>query len=141
MKKVLPLFVFFSSLFLTSCANDDEIAFFYERVPIDGVEVPEQFFRNQEVALKISYKRPSDCYSFNNFNYESLANQRTVTVINVVVENDSVCKGLSEKKIVEVPLNFRVGNEESYVFRFWQGEDEDGDDQYKIIEIPVIKEE
>lgn len=141
MKKIVALCVLFSSLFFFNCSNDDEIPFFYERIPIESVEVPEQFFINEEVTLKVLYKRPSDCYSFNNFNYKSFANRRTVTVINVVVQNDSVCKSLGDKDIVEIPLNFKAGNEDSYIFRFWQGEDESGEDQYEIIEIPVVKEE
>ncbi|UZO82032.1 hypothetical protein NBT05_06065 [Aquimarina sp. ERC-38] len=141
MKKCILLLLLLCSIFFFNCSDsDDETQFFFERVPIESVELPEQLIRDKEVTLKVLYQRPSDCHSFNNFDYETNANQRTVTVINIVVESDSICKGLSEKDIVELPLNFVAGNENSYVFKFWIGQNEEGEDTFETIEIPVVKE-
>ena len=37
----------------------------------------------------------------------------------------------------EVTFNFMVTGNGSYIFKFWQGEYANGDDQYLTIEVPV----
>ena len=50
---------------------------------------------------------------------------------------DNNCNDLSDE-LVEATFNFIVTSNGSYIFKFWQGVDENDEDQYLIIEVPVI---
>lgn len=135
MKKILFLFVFILSL--TSCSlEDDGPTFYNEILPIESVDMPEEFVLGETYTIYVSYYKPSGCHVFNNFFYNSELNQRTVAVINTVYpENDCTQSATLE----EVSFNFMVNSNGTYVFRFWQGEDENGNDLYYIVEIPVVE--
>lgn len=125
--------------FLASCSLSDDTNddFYYEILPVESVDIPAEFTLGETYEIHLSYLRPSTCYAFNDFYYESELNQRTVAVINTVYPN-SGCQDL-DNEIVEVSFNFMVNNNGTYVFRFWQGEDENGNDMYYIVEVPVVE--
>lgn len=132
---LLCLFV----LSLTSCSIDDDGAgeFYYEVLPVESVDIPEEFTLGETYEITVSYFRPSGCHVFNNFYYTSELNQRTVAVINTVYPNQN-CETF-ENQLEEVSFNFRVISNGTYIFRFWQGEDDNGDDIYYIVEVPVVE--
>ncbi len=136
--KIVALFIF--TICLSSCLNDDDagINFSYELVPIEEVSIPDQFIRGETYEITVSYFRPSDCHSFSGFDYDRLSNERTVSVVNVVV-NDRICENLEQTDLVNVSFNFLVGFEDSYVFRFWQGRNDQGENQFLVMEIPVVE--
>lgn len=123
---------------LGSCSlnNDDSNDFYYEILPIESVDIPTEFTLGETYEITVSYLRPSGCYIFNDFYYTSELNQRTVAVINAVYPNRD-CQPL-ENDLVDVSFNFIVTNNGTYIFRFWQGEDENGNDTYFIVEVPVV---
>lgn len=137
MKKLFLLFAV--SLLFASCSieNDDSNDFYYEILPIESVDIPEEFTLGETYEMHVSYFRPSGCHLFNDFYYSSELNQRTVAVINTVYPNHT-CETL-EDELVEVSFNFMVTSNGTYVFRFWQGEDENGNDTYYIVEVPVVE--
>lgn len=132
-------FYFLLALSLVSCSveNDDNADFYYEILPVESVDIPSEFTLGETYEMHVSYLRPSTCYAFNDFYYVSELNQRTVAIINTVYPN-SQCDDLVDE-IVEVTFNFVVNNNGTYVFRFWQGEDENGNDTYYIVEVPVVE--
>ncbi|MDH7447351.1 hypothetical protein [Aquimarina sp. 2201CG14-23] len=139
MKKIKIIAMIILSSCLTSCLSDDAgINFFYELVPIEQVEIPDQFVRGETVTITVSYFRPSDCHSFSGFDYDRVSNERTVSAVNVVV-NDRVCEDLVQTDLVEASFDFFVGFEDSYVFRFWQGRNDQGENQFLIMEVPVVE--
>ncbi len=132
------------SLFLITlfgCTDDDDNqGFFYELVTIEQASLPDQFVRGQTYAIDVSYFRPSDCHSFVGFDYNRLGNERTVAVVNLVVdEAGRDCTDLEQTDLVDASFNFIVGFETSYIFRFWQGRDDNGTNQFLIIEVPVVE--
>ncbi|WP_378180591.1 hypothetical protein [Aquimarina sp. SS2-1] len=139
MKKIQIIALIILTCCLSSCLNDDNdgIIFSYELVPIEEVDIPDQFIRGETYEITVSYFRPSDCHSFSGFDYDRLANERTVSVVNVVV-NDRECEDLAQTDLIDASLNFLVGIEESYVFRFWQGRNDQGENQFLIREVPVV---
>lgn len=137
MKKLILLFVLVLSLASCSLGDDSNNDFYYEILPIESVDIPTEFVLGETYEIHISYLRPSGCYLFNEFYYVSELNQRTVAVINTVYPNRD-CQQF-EDEIVEVSFNFMVNNNGTYVFRFWQGEDENGNDTYYIVEVPVVE--
>lgn len=127
------------TLVLTSCSLGDDSAnkFYTEFLPIESVDMPQEFVMGETYEIGISYFRPSGCHIFYDFYYTSELNQRTVAVVNTVYQNVE-CQTF-EDELVEVSFNFLVTNNGTYVFRFWQGEDENGNDIYFVVEVPVIE--
>ncbi len=123
-----------------SCSTDDDgINFFFEAVPVQSVELPDTFVRGEVYSIKIKYLRPTNCHNFNSFDYTPVNNERTVAIINTVF-TDRSCEDIEEpENEVEVALNFLPGNSSSYVFRFWQGRDTDGEHQFLVVEVPVVE--
>ncbi len=126
------------ALSFASCSGDDDSLndFYFEILPIESVDIPAEFNFGQTYKIKVSYLRPSGCHVFNDFYYTTELNQRTVAVINTVYPNQP-CETF-ENELVEVSFNFMVTSNGTYVFRFWQGEDENGNDMYYIVEVPVV---
>ena len=60
-----------------------------------------------------------------------------MAVVNVVYDNSN-CEDL-ENSSIERTFNFSAIYDQVYIFRFWQGEDENGEDVYLIYEIPVVE--
>lgn len=127
----LALFLFFS------CdVGDDGPDFNLELLPIESVEIPDEFELGEVYAITVSYFQPSTCHTFREFYYLKENNERTVAVINYEYLNNS-CEEL-ENELVEATFNFIVTSNGSYIFKFWQGEDSNGENQYLTIEVPVI---
>mgnify|MGYP003647138685 FL=1 len=106
-------------------------------LPVESVDIPDEFELGKTYPITISYLRPTTCYSFKEFYYLKENNERTVAPITYVFENND-CTDL-EDTLVEATFNFIVTSNGSYIFKFWQGEDASGEDQYLIIEVPVLE--
>lgn len=123
---------------LISCSIDDDSTgeFYTEILPIESVEIPTEFTLGETYEISVSYLRPSGCHNFYDFYYTSDLNQRTIAVINSVYPNQA-CETF-ENELVDVSFNFKVTSNGTYIFRFWQGEDDNGNDLYYIVEVPVV---
>ncbi|MDO5971972.1 hypothetical protein Q4Q35_19395 [Flavivirga aquimarina] len=132
-------FVFcFAALLFASCSLDDDGAnYSFEILPVDSVDIPDEFTLGETYPITVSYLRPSTCHAFKEFYYLKENNERTVAPINYVFESND-CNTLDDE-LVEETFNFIVTSNGSYIFKFWQGEDTDGEDQYLTIEVPVIE--
>ncbi|WP_299523431.1 hypothetical protein [Winogradskyella sp.] len=137
MKKYVYQFLMFMVIF-TSCniENDNTLNFYLEVVPIESVDVPEEFILGQIHEISVTYTRPNSCYEFNDFIYSVQNNVRSVAVANTVYTNIE-CMSLSED--VTVSFDFVVSSLETHVFQFYQGTNDDGIDQYHIVEVPVVE--
>ncbi|MFD1161648.1 MULTISPECIES: hypothetical protein [Hwangdonia] len=136
MKKLVALSL---ALFLfASCSLDDDSQnYSFEILPIESVDIPDEFTLGETYPITVSYFKPSTCHSFKEFYYLRENNERTVAAINYVFNNNS-CDTLTDE-LVEATFNFIVTSNGSYIFKFWQGEDASGEDQYLIIEVPVTE--
>lgn len=132
-KLVLLLSLLFA---FNSCSTDDGDNFRFELLPVESVEIPNEFTLGETYEITIRYYRPSTCHAFNSFYYEKNLNTRTIAVESIVFEQDG-CEVL-ESVLVEKKLNFHVTNNGSYIFKFWQGANEYGEDVFLEYEIPVI---
>ncbi|TDU43587.1 hypothetical protein BXY82_1001 [Gelidibacter sediminis] len=136
MKKLL--FICFMMLSITSCSVDDSEDFHSEILPIKSVDIPDEFVLGSVYPITVTYIRPAGCYAFFDFYYTRDLNQRTVAVINTVYPNKNC--GVDVESDVEATFNFKVTNNGTYVFKFWQGKDESGTDLYYIVEVPVVEQ-
>lgn len=135
MKKI---FLLLSLVFtVVSCSvNNDEPNFHYELLPIQEVEIPSEFVMGETYQIKMWYYRPSTCHSFGGFYYEKNLNERTIAIQNTVQE-ESTCTTLTDE-LVYATLDFYVTNNGSYVFKFWQGVDDNLEDVFYEVEVPVV---
>jgi hypothetical protein len=137
MKKHFFLLSILAFSFL-SCELDENNnqPFYFEVMPITSVEVPEQFVHGNTYEISVSYNRPSTCYQFNDFLYSISGSERSVAVVNTVYNDGCV----SDPEIANASFDITILSNETYTFKFYQGEDETGVDQYLIIDIPVIED-
>ncbi|NCO64778.1 MAG: hypothetical protein GW839_10785 [Flavobacteriales bacterium] len=131
---IFSLFLFlFASCDLDSNGTDNDITL--ELLPIESVNIPESFSLGETYPITVSYFRPSTCHTFKEFYYLKNNNERTVAVIDFKAINND-CVDLSDE-LVEATFNFIVTSNGSYIFKFWQGVDENDEDLFLTIEVPV----
>ena len=135
MKRYLFLIAVLGVL-VTSCSLDDETSSALNTVvlPIVSVEVPEQFVLGQSHEIFMTYTRPNSCYEFYDFIYEIDGHERTIGIVNTVYTRPDCTQ---EAEDITVSLDFTPTTATTYLFKFYQGVDDNGIDQYYLVEIPV----
>ncbi len=136
LKKPLSLLLCLVVFGLSSCKlEDDRVNFRFVPLQILSVDVPEAFELNETYEIRVRYLRPNSCVFFEGFDIT----KEGVTTRNVVAIGtdfyEEVCTQATEE--LEASFNFICLYEESYLFRFWTGEDENGNQQYLEVEVPV----
>ena len=136
MKNLLVLCL--TLLICTSCSIDDDgTNYSFEILPVESVDIPDEFMMGEVYPITVSYYKPSTCHAFKEFYYFKENNERTVAPITYVFDQND-CETL-EDDLIEATFNFKVTSNGSYIFKFWQGEDADGETQYLTIEVPVVE--
>lgn len=143
MKKLLSLLLIVL-LVATACSTDDgdRIDFHVEFVPVLDVDLPTTVTPGQTYEMKVNFSLPTDCHYFDGFYYMPEGNTRTVAVQTIVL-NDISC---------EAPINGNANEQksfnfycspgyqfDSYIFKFYRGQDAEGQDQYLEVEIPIVQ--
>jgi len=137
MKKLFFLFLFASiMLSLSSCNKDDALNFHFVPLRIVSAELPEFFSLNQTYQIRVTYNKPDGCTSFGGFDVVSKdISTRNVVVIGTKIDDqDSCMQAIEEETNV---FNFKVVHNQTYLFRFWQSEDADGNQEYFEVLVPV----
>ncbi len=135
MKKLI---VALGILIFSSCSISDDSDYNYavynEILPVESAEVPDEFIVNEVYDISLTYINPSSCHYFNDIYYSKDSNIRTVAVVSTVYPDDN-CE-VTETEYT-TSFNFKPTETGSYIFKFWQGENDEGDDDYLVIEVPV----
>lgn len=118
--------------------SDDQPGFSLEIMPIETVDVPDEFIHGQTHEISVTYTRPNSCHEFNDFIFNAEGNTRTIAVVDIVYNNEACIQAI---ETVTVSFEFLVLSDETYIFQFYQGDGSDGNDQYLIVEIPVVGDE
>lgn len=133
MKRIF--FVIFAVLMFVSCSDDEGSDFHYELLATEDAVVPEEFEFGRIYDITVKYIVPDDCYIASDILYEYDQTARNIAVISMVVdENDCESLELEQELIVRV----HALQSSPYIFRFWQGEDDNGDPIYLVLEVPVV---
>ena len=132
MKRIF--FVLFTIVIFISCSNDEGSTYHYELLPVADAIVPEKFEFGKIYNIEVKYIQPDNCYIYSEVLYEYDDNDRNIAVISTVLD-DKVC-GATE---FENQMSFKVHalQENTYKFKFWQGDDDEGNPIYLIKEVPV----
>lgn len=134
MKKLLILLI---GLLISSCStSDDSLVTYQDPMPIETVNIPDEFILDETYEITLNYIRPTTCHAFNGILYKKYNNERTVVVIGTVFQSNGNCTELETE--LEASFNFKPTETGSYIFKFWQGKDENDEDIYLIIEVPVL---
>lgn len=136
LKKPISLLLCVVFFGLSSCKlEDDRVNFRFVPLQILSADLPESFELNETYEIRVTYLRPSACIFFEGFDIT----KEGVTTRNVVAIGtdfyDEVCTLATEE--LEASFNFICLYDEPYLFRFWTGEDENGNQQYIEVEVPV----
>ncbi len=133
-----PIYLLLCVVFfgLSSCKlEDDRVNFRFVPLQILSADLPESFELNETYEIRVTYLRPSACIFFEGFDIT----KEGVTTRNVVAIGsdfyEEVCTLATEE--LEASFNFICLYDEPYLFRFWTGEDENGNQQYLEVEVPV----
>jgi len=125
---------------ISSCSvgdeNGQESDFSFELVKIDSVVAPDTLQLSQKNQFKVFYTRPSPCYEFARFDFSLLEKTAEVAVVNAVYNNEGDCNNGGGETTIE-SFSFMAQNTGFYTFKFYQGDNDQGEAQYLEIEIPV----
>ncbi len=134
-RKVLKALLFL--LVLTACdIGDDEVNYHFVTLQITDVTMPETFNLNETYEIGVTVLVPDGCTEFEGFDITSEGTTvRTVVAIGTRWDDVACTEVVSE---VETTFDFLCLYPETYLFRFWTGENEQGVPQYLDIEVPVV---
>ena len=139
MKKVLmPLILLVACSWFTACeVDDDSPNFYFTALTTVEANVPESFEFGETYDIEVTYLRPNGCTFFEGFDVMQTAEtDRDVVVIGfVLTDEDRACTQAVEE--VVAILKFNVIYTEEYKFRFYAGDDTDGNATYLEYTIPV----
>lgn len=136
MRKKFIFLVIFVTLILSGCSNDDGSNFHFTALQITDAEVPESFELNQTYQINVTYALPNGCTAYEGFDVsEEDTTIRNVVAIGSVRTDIEACT----QAIVEGQafFNFTVIYNEPYTFKFFQGENSDGEAEFLEIIVPV----
>jgi hypothetical protein len=143
MKKVLmPLLLFVACSWFSSCdLDDDSPNFYFTTLNVVEADVPEAFVFGKTYDIDVTYVRPNGCTFFEGFDVTKTAEtDRDIVVIgSVLTDEDRACTEAVEE--VVATLKFSVIYTEEYHFRFYTGDDENGNATFVEYTIPVTEEE
>lgn len=137
MKNFLSWFLFLSLLMpLTSCNNDDDgPQSTFVKLVITDVNMPASFTLGESYNIPITYELPDGCTQFETFQIATPSDtEREIIVIGERTDNGSCTQAVVEETET---LIFQVLFDQTYRFKFWQGDDTNGNPIYLEIEVPV----
>lgn len=124
------------ALTLGSCSVDEVSGpqFRPALVPVVEVMMPDTLVFGEEYTFEITYEKPSSCYVFAGFSYEQEKNERIIAPVMNVYEGQE-CDTVSTQETQN--LDFQVRYLETYIFKFWKGRSDEGEDLFLVKEVPV----
>lgn len=131
------IFIYLIALMAFSCSlpEDNTVRSTPEVLPIETAILPPFFEFGQTYEINLSYILPSDCHTFDNIFFQAEDdNERVIAIISSVFPGTDCMQTDNE---VETSFDFFVNDTGLYTFKFWQGEDSNGNDIYLTIEVPV----
>ena len=137
MKKLLLFSFILTLVFSCSLDNDsDEDNGYFDFVAIQSADFPDYFEFGKTYNITFDYLLPSTCHNYYDLYYVIDQSTRTIAVI-AYVENGDNCEPLVDESL-EGSFDFRVEEQAgTYTFKFWQGEDDNGEDIYITYEVQV----
>ncbi len=136
-KAILWLFLVAIAPIVTSCnLESDAATFHFVNLQVVEAELPESFQLYETYEVNVTYLRPNGCTFFEGFDISKAeSTERYVVVIGSEFDNTS-CTQVAEQVVDS--FSFTCYYEGTYTFRFWTGEDENGNAEFIEYDVPVI---
>ena len=140
MKKFKYLLVMLVAMAVTlsSCSDDDDYHEYHlEYIGAKSADVPDEFIFGRTYRIDITIDLPNSCYYFyNQYDYFYEGTSRLIYPI-AHVDDGVPCTPNIRETTFSIPV--QALQTEPYIFKFYQGEDENGQDVCLTIEVPVIQ--
>ncbi|MEX0315877.1 MAG: hypothetical protein AB3N18_16985 [Allomuricauda sp.] len=138
MKKVIvPFMLLMMGLLLNSCNLDDGQNFQFTTLKVVDVEVPEFFTINEIYDIEVTYQRPNGCTFFEGFDVTNTSETgRDIAVIGTEITDDETACTQAIEEVTAI-LRFNVIFDGEYHFRFYAGNNGEGDPLYLEYTVPV----
>lgn len=116
-------------LLLASCAPEGE-SYTLEILPVAKVEFESEltFAKDSVTEIPVKYIRPTNCHFYQDFYYDRIDFTRIVAIYNARLNKDD-CQSF-ENDTIMVPLKFKPNQLGTYIFKFWKGTNDAGEDLY-----------
>ena len=134
--KKLFLLLFVSLIGISCSIGDDSSKYYYEVLPVETYVVPTSFDLGQVYTITLTYKRPTDCHTNPALYFERNGKIRTVAIQSLVANRDN-CEAVPNEEPQELKFQFEVLSNTPYVFKFYKGDDENGESIFESVTIPV----
>ena len=125
---------------VTSCSDDDDVndhEYHLEYIGTKSADVPDEFIFGKTYRINVTIELPNSCYFFyNQYDYFYEGTARLIYPI-AHVDDDIACTPNIRETTFSIPV--QALQTEPYIFKFYQGEDADGQDIFLTIEVPVIQ--
>lgn len=137
MKKKFVLLLSLSAVVFTSCSiEDDGPNFHFTALEIVSAELPESFELDSTYVVTVDYLKPDECTFYEGFDVvkEELTVREVVAVGTVRTDIEACAEAVVEETAT---FNFKVIYTEPYTFKFYTGNDSDGEPEYLEVIVPV----
>lgn len=128
-------------LSVSSCdIDDDNTNFYYETLEITEATLPEAFEYGELYTIEFTYVRPTNCHYYEGFDFQKTEKtERTVYAIGARLDQKD-CQDLTENNTGTATFDFEVRYRDTYTFKFYQGDNDQGEKQYITVEVPVVED-
>jgi len=129
------------SISVISCSNDDDNDHDYhlEYVSTTSADLPDEFNYGDIYEIEVTIELPNSSYHhYGQFDYFYDETSRLIYPIAHVDDGVGYNPSIRETTF-SIPIH--VLQDEPYIFKFYQGEDSDGEDKFLTIEVPVNNDE
>ena len=118
--------------------DDDGPNFHFTALEIVDAEVPESFDLNQTYEILVRYLKPDNCTYYEGFDVtkDSLSVRNVIAVGSVRTDFDDCTQEITEQS---ASFNFKVIYTDPYTFKFYTGDNSEGEAQYIEMVVPVNK--
>ncbi len=125
------------SITFSSCdLGDDGPNFHFVPLRIESVEMPESFDLNETYEISFNYIIPDGCTYYEGVDVlKEEITTRKVVVVGAQRTDQAACTEVIREEVAS--FNFVVLHNQPYLFRFYQGEDMNGEQQFIEVEVPV----
>ncbi|WP_405400031.1 hypothetical protein [Maribacter sp. Asnod2-G09] len=137
MRNKLMLLTLVIAFICNGCSIDDDDAnFHFTALEIVDAEVPESFILNETYKISVNYLKPDSCTNYEGFDVvkDSLTIRSVVAIGAVRTDIDDCMEELIQET---ASFNFQVIYTEPYTFKFYKGDNSDGEAEYMEIVVPV----
>lgn len=133
----LALCAFAVVLLSNSCdLGDDGPNFHFVPLRIESVDMPESFDLNETYEINVTFTVPDGCTLYEGIDVtKEEETTRKVVAVGSQRTDQEICTETAREE--ESSFSFVVLYSEPYLFRFYQGDDVNGDPLFLEIEVPV----